>query len=99
MKKITVLFAVCMFLLSACKKESKYKYSGTIDGFDQTNCEGYIIDIGGNAHYICPVLPQGNTIDPKSSHFPIKINFNYSTDGTKCLDNQIITITGMIITY
>jgi len=98
MKQIIMLCVAGLMLLSGCKKEPKYKNSGSIDGYDAGSCSGYIVSIDGGNSYRCPVLPAGNTITPKSS-FPIKIDFNYTTNHDKCLGHEVITITGMIATY
>jgi hypothetical protein len=93
----TLLFCV---LAISCKKESKYKYSGTIAGYDYATCPccgGYMIKIDGdNTSYRATSLPSGTLID--STHFPIKVNLNYSPSGS-CSSNHFITISSMIVVY
>ncbi|MCW3123952.1 MAG: hypothetical protein JWQ38_3444 [Flavipsychrobacter sp.] len=98
MKKLLIVLLICLAgTFTACKKESAYKFSGSIEGVDNSSCGGYIIKIDGKNKYRCTTFPAGSNVTT-ASHFPIQINLNY-TEAGKCLANQYIVISSMIITY
>ena len=100
MKKLFFLLFIGLMVVTGCTKKSQYKYSGIIEGKDNTKCTccgGYIIKINGDdKQYRTETFPSGN-IDSNTA-FPVTINLNYTEDDV-CSDNHIITITSMIITY
>jgi len=101
MKKPLILFVAIFFAVTSCRKESKFKHSGIIEGVDYTKCSccgGYILKIdGSDSSYRVRSFPSGNAIDA-NTRFPVKIDLNYSSD-ERCGYNQYITITDMIVTY
>lgn len=102
MKQVLLLLSVCLLAITSCKKEdSIYKYSGVIEGVDNTKCSccgGYIISVDDiDSSYRAFSLPPGNTISA-SSHFPIYINLNFS-GSERCGNNNIINISQLIIKY
>ncbi len=102
MKQSLLLLSVCLLAVTSCKKkESPFKFSGTIQGLDYNKCSccgGYIVKVNGSdSSYRAVRLPMGTTIDT-NSHFPIIIDFNYEVMD-RCATNNIISITGLIAKY
>jgi hypothetical protein len=100
MKTLLIFSAACIMLFSCTKNSTKhYQASGTIMGFDLSNCmccSGYVLKMNGNdSFYRFYHLPAGSIID--STHFPINVSFNYTRLAGPCGDvGHVLVLTSVV---
>ena len=97
MKTMLLFFAGLLLLSCTVKKDQYYQASGTITGYDLTQCAccgGYLMKIdGSDSIYRFYHFPKGTNVD--STQFPVKVKFNYLKTSS-CGNYPVITFQSVV---